>query len=211
MDALDQLKGDLRFVRAAVAKADRHESPATIYFLWAIVGFCGFDLVDFRATWVPLYWSVAGPAGFLASAYLGWRHARLRGQLTTAAGIRSLLHWGGMLGAVFLAVLIPVTGLMAWDGLGPAILLILALGYFQAGVHLDRPFLWIGLLMGVGYLFGMTGKTNWGMSFVLAFSFAAIMTLIIDLDRSGGSGYGFIKVNQKPMIELHQRLIQKVD
>jgi hypothetical protein len=32
-------------------------------------------------------------------------------------------------------------------------LLILALGYFQAGVHLDRPCLWIGLLIGAGYLF----------------------------------------------------------
>jgi hypothetical protein len=66
-------------------------------------------------------------------------------------------------------------------------------------------------MMGVGYLFGMTGNTNWGMSFVLAFSFAAIMTLIIDLDRSGGAGYGYIKVNQQPMIDLHKRLNQKVD
>lgn len=155
MDALDQLKGDLRFVRAAVAKADRHESPATIYFLWAIVGFWGFALVDFRDTWAPLYWSIAGPVGFVASAYLGWRHARRRGQVTDAAGVRSLLHWGGMLGAVFLAVLIPANGFMPWDGLGPAILLILMLGYFQAGIHLDRPFLWIGLLMGAGYLFVM--------------------------------------------------------
>jgi hypothetical protein len=53
MDALEQLKGDLRFVRAAVDRADRHVPPTAIYFLWAVVGFCGFALVDFADRWVP--------------------------------------------------------------------------------------------------------------------------------------------------------------
>lgn len=153
MNALEQLKGDLRFVRAALDKADRHVTPTAIYFLWAILGFCGFALVDFRNSWVPLYWTIAGPAGFLASAYIGWGHARRRGQMTSADGLRHVLHWGGMLTAVVLAVLIPVNGFMRWDGLGPAILLILALSYFQAGVHLDRALLWLtdgwGLLVRV--------------------------------------------------------------
>ncbi|MGH9253098.1 MAG: hypothetical protein ACRD3C_00855 [Vicinamibacterales bacterium] len=155
MDQLEQLQGDLHFVRAAVETADRDGSPAMIYFLWAVVILCGFALVDFRQTWVPWYWSIAGPAGFLASAYVGWRHARRTGQMAASPGSRYLLHWGGMLAAIFLAVLMPMSGLLQWDGLGPAILLILALGYFQAGVHLDRPFLWIGLLMGVGYVLVM--------------------------------------------------------
>jgi hypothetical protein len=153
MDTLEQLKGDLGFVRAVVDKADRQAEPTAIYFLWAIVGFCGFALVDFGNKLVPFYWTIAGPAGFLVSAYIGWRYARLRGQMTASAGLRHVLHWGGMLTAVFLAVLIPANGLMEWDGLGPAILLILALSYFQAGVHLDRALLWIGLLMGGGYVF----------------------------------------------------------
>jgi hypothetical protein len=154
MDQLEQLRGDLHFVRAVVESADVAARPAMIYFMWAVIGLCGFALVDFRQTWVPSYWSIAGPAGFLASAYLGWRHARRTGQVAASAG-RQLLHWGGMLAAIFLAVLMPINGLLQWNGLGPAILLILALGYFQAGVHLDRSLLWIGLLMGAGYLFVM--------------------------------------------------------
>lgn len=156
---LEQLKGDLRSVQAAVARADGGRRPAMIYFLWAIVGFCGFALVDFRNTWVPLYWSIAGPLGFVASAYLGWRHRRWTGQLTASVGSRYLLHWGGMLTAMFLAVLMPISGLLQWEGLGPTLLLILALGYFQAGVHLDPALLWIGLLMGGGYLFVMFVST----------------------------------------------------
>lgn len=155
MDQLEQVKSDLHFVRAVVAGGDRGGRPALIYFLWAIVGLCGFALVDFHQPWVPVYWSIAGPLGFVASAYLGWRHGRRTGQMTASAGTRHLLHWGGMLTAIALAVLMPMSGVLQWDGLGPAILLILALAYFQAGVHLDRALLWIGLLMGAGYLFVM--------------------------------------------------------
>ena len=153
MDQLEHLKSDLHFVRAVVETAGRDRSPAAIYFLWAILGLCGFALVDVRQTWVSSYWSIAGPAGFVASAYLGWRHARRTGQVTASAASRYLLHWGGMLAAIFLAVLMSISGLLRWDGLGPAILLILALGYFHAGVHLDRALLWIGLLMGASYVF----------------------------------------------------------
>jgi len=32
------------------------------------------------------------------------------------------------------------------------ILLVLALGYFSAGLHLDRRLLWVGVLMGAGCL-----------------------------------------------------------
>ena len=148
----DQVKSDLRFVRAIVESTDRRSSPAAIYFLWAVVGLVGFVLVDINETWVSTYWSIAGPAGFLASAILGSRHARRTGQVTTAVGRRSVLHWGGMLAAIFLAVLMPISGLLPRDALGPAILLILALGHFEAGVHLDRTFLWVGLLIGAGYV-----------------------------------------------------------
>jgi len=148
----DQVKSDLRFVRAVVEGTDREGSPAAIYFLWAVVVLIGFSLADFYETWVATYWGIAGPAGFLTSVALGWRHARRSGQISAAAGRRHLLHWGGMLAAIFLAALMPLTGLLPGDAIGPAILLILALGYFEAGVHLDRTFLWVGLLMAGGYV-----------------------------------------------------------
>ena len=61
MNALEQLKGDLRFVRAAVDRADRHVPSTAIYFLWAVVGFCGFALVDFAGRWVPFLLEHRGP------------------------------------------------------------------------------------------------------------------------------------------------------
>jgi hypothetical protein len=64
-------------------------------------------------------------------------------------------------------------------------------------------------MMGVGYLFGMSGKANMGMIVVLSLSFAVVITLINDLDRSGSSGNSFIKISHKPMIDLQTRLHSK--
>ena len=68
-----------------------------LYFFWAAAVLVGFVLVDFRQALVGPYWMVVGPAGFVVSALLGWRHALRTGQVSVADGRRHLLHWGGML------------------------------------------------------------------------------------------------------------------
>ena len=80
MDHLDRLESDLNFVRNVVNGSARSKSPSSLYFLWAVIVAIGFSLVDFRVELVPQYWAVAGPAGFLVSAYLGWSYAQRIGQ-----------------------------------------------------------------------------------------------------------------------------------
>ncbi len=150
MDHLERLEGDLRFVRRALDASTRSASPAALYFLWAVIVLIGFVLVDFQADIVPEYWAVAGPGGFVASAYLGWRHARQTGQASASDGRRHVLHWGGVLVAVALAMLLGRRGAMPPETLHAEILLLLSLGYFTAGLHLDRRLLWVGFLMGAG-------------------------------------------------------------
>ena len=150
MDQLEHLEGDLRFVRGALDASTRGASPSMLYFLWAAIVLIGFALVDFQSVWVPRYWAVAGPAGFFASAYIGWRHARRLGQASASDGRRHVLHWGAVLSAVALAVLLRARGGVPSEQLHAVILLVLALGYVTAGLHLDRPLLWVGLLMGAG-------------------------------------------------------------
>jgi hypothetical protein len=150
MDHLERLHGDLSFVRDAVDASTQSKSPSALYFLWAVIVLIGFGLMDFRPDAVPAYWAVAGPAGFLISAYLGWRHARRVGQASSADGKRHLLHWGGVLVAIALAVFLAVAGAFPTGSLDTVILLVLALGYFTAGLHLERSYLWIGLLIGAG-------------------------------------------------------------
>jgi hypothetical protein len=153
MDRLQQLEQDLRYVRTAVERAEPDRTPRRLCFLWAAVGLVGFALVDLRDDWVPLYWAVAAPIGFAVSAWMGWHHARRRGQASAQQGARHLLHWSALLAAVFLAWLMPVRGELPWAAIGPTTLLLLALGYFQAGVHFDPAFRWIGLVLALGYVF----------------------------------------------------------
>ena len=153
MDHFERLAGDLRFVRGALNASTRPAaSPSTMYFMWAVIVLLGFALIDFRTDLVPRYWAVAGPVGFLASGYLGWRHALRLGQASASDGRRHLLHWGAVLVAVALTVLLHARGAMPSETLHAVILLVLALGYFTAGLHLDRRLLWVGLLMGAGFL-----------------------------------------------------------
>jgi hypothetical protein len=178
MTELERLESDLRFVRGALTASERKHSPAALYFLWAAAVLTGFVLVDVRPDWVGPYWMVTGPAGFLASAWLGWRQARASGQLSAADGRRQLLHWGSMLFAVALALLLPGRGLMPWPSLNPLILLILAFGYFTAGVHGERPLLWLGGAMAAGYVLVILGTpyawTIVGVALAVALAVAGI-------------------------------------
>ena len=152
MTELQQIEGDLRFVRGALTSSERAGSPAAIYFLWAVAALIGFSLVDFRRDLVGPFWTIVGPAGFVVSLYIGWRHAQKVGQVSAAEGRRHALHWGGMLAAVALAGLLPARGVVPWEVMNSVILLILAFGYFSAGVHGDRELMWVGVVMGGGYL-----------------------------------------------------------
>ena len=58
-------------------------------------------------------------------------------------------------------------------------------------------------MVGVGYQFGLAGRTRIAISLVLACSFSLVVTLIADLDRGGK---GILKVSQTPMQELQQKL-----
>lgn len=149
MEQLERIESDLRFVRRAVDGSVQPVSPAALYFLWAVIVLVGFALNDFGADAVPQYWAVAAPAGFIVSAALGWRHARRIGQASVADGRKQMLHWGAVLLVIGLAVLLGGSSIPP-ESLHTVILLLLTLGYVTVGLHLDRAFLWVGLLMGAG-------------------------------------------------------------
>jgi hypothetical protein len=58
-------------------------------------------------------------------------------------------------------------------------------------------------VMSVGYQFGLSGKDSRLVSVLLSLALSMVILLIADLDRSGE---GVLVVNQKPMIELQQKL-----
>ena len=151
MIASQRLKSDIGYVRKAMDRSERTPSPRAIYFLWAAIVLIGFPLADFAPRYVPVFWSIAGPGGGLLSAFLGWRHARRVGQLDRSTGNRHMAHWAAMLAAIFSIVVLGMVGSMNWDYMHQLILLVIGLSYFLAGLHLDPPLLWVGILIWLVY------------------------------------------------------------
>jgi hypothetical protein len=151
MDA-NQLQTDIAYLRDTVARAEHPRAPSSIPLLWAAIVAVGFPLADFAPARVGLFWMIAGPAGFLASCALGWWDARRRGQLSRTEGAKWSAHWGALLAAIFLAVLLLKSGHVTQKGFGALILLLLSLSYFLGGIHLDSRLRWIGLLIAGGYV-----------------------------------------------------------
>ena len=154
-DDLQGMRGvreDLGYVREVVARSEREDTPRAIWYLWAAIGGVGFTLIDFWPESVGLYWLIAAPLGFLTSMWLGWRHGRSIGQESRRAGYAHMLHWGGMGGATLLLVVFAARGHLEGDEIAQAILLVVALGYFLAGVHLARPLLWVGIALAASFL-----------------------------------------------------------
>ncbi len=151
MTDLTHLAEDVRYVKGVVEKSPEGRSPASIYFLWAVLVLVGFGLTDFRPELLGWYWLVAGLGGFILSAILGERAAGASGALSRRWGIRQGLHWSTLLGALALSTLPVIQGQWSWDAYAVHALLVIGVVYFLAGVHLDRPLLGVGAAFLIGY------------------------------------------------------------
>jgi hypothetical protein len=146
-----QAQEDLQFVRRAVARDSGGAFPLSIAVLWSAIAVIGFALVDFAPERSPLFWLVAGPGGFALSLWLGGRSARHAGEVDRAEAWRWAAHWGGLLAAIALATLSVVAGDMNWQGFGATLLLLMAVAYFTAGIHLHRSLLLVAAILAAGY------------------------------------------------------------
>lgn len=145
-------RSDLGYVRDVVQRSERRAMSPRILFLWAAISIAGFAVIDLAPERAGLYGLVAGIAGFVLSSWFGARHARATGQESRDIGRRHMLHWAGM--GVAIALLI--VGAQGWGSTpqasSHAILLLVALSYWLAGVHLVPALKWMGVVAGATYL-----------------------------------------------------------
>lgn len=177
---------DLGFVRDVVGRAERGAEPAAIYYLWALISLVGFALADFSPRQMSLFWAVAGPAGFLVSCWLGWRHGRATGLVSRADGTRYMAHWGGMGVAIVGVLLLAGTDALTEEGIGQVIVLLVALSYWLAGVHLVPVLKWVGLIAFAGFL-AITLVEGFAYTWTAAGALLAI-GLVVAARASGAAG-----------------------
>lgn len=151
MQQADQLKQDLDYVAGAVRRHDRSMGVPSIYFLWAVIVALGWALPDFAPQWAAGYWVVCGIGGGFASMMLGARDSRRNGTMDRELGRRHGLHWL-VTGVAFLICWMPVFRGAPIESAVGNFILVAGLSYALAGVHLERPLLWTGMLMLLAYL-----------------------------------------------------------
>jgi hypothetical protein len=183
MNEHPNLGQDLEYVRDLVEQSHARRIPALIHYFWAVVVLIGFPLLDLQPNAAGLYWIIAGPLGLILTLLLGRRHSRATGQDSRTHWRQYGLHWLGVMAAVFLSLILVLNGTLEMMQGVPLILLILALGYFMAGLYQVRALLWIGLLLALCYLV-VIFIHGWVWTVVgVAFSASLVATALIGVRR----------------------------
>ncbi len=178
-----EVKSDIGYVKDLVTKSENSASPGSIYILWAVILIAGFSLIDFAPRWVGLFWMIAGPLGGMLSGFLGYKAGANKGQMDREMGIKHALHWSGMMVIIILAIILGIKGLIVGVVNSQVILLIVALGWWTAGVHFDRNFLWLGGIMVLGFI-GTLFEINYAWTAMGCLLGAALITIAIRNSRN---------------------------
>ena len=148
---------NLAFVASVLRRRDTNCGVPAIFYLWSVLFLVGWALPDFAPRWTGPFWLVAGIGGGLLSWWLAARDEITRGEVDVELGRRYGFHWL-ICGAAFFGVFLPFMlgghelDAYAAELLGRQFLLVCALAYGLAALHLERGLTLPATIMGVGYL-----------------------------------------------------------
>ncbi len=186
MDKMEQAQDDLRYLRGLTKGVAAVRMPASIPLLWAVVSLFGFPIIDFAPHTARWYWMIGAPVATCLTALIAVRSGRRLGQLEVGKGGRYLAHWAGLLVAVNLAVLSGYWGVTPERATPSIVLLILALGFWTAGVHLERSLRWVSLLMLLGYALVISRRVPYPWTVVGLAIVAGLGAMTLPRARSDG-------------------------
>lgn len=95
------------------------------------------------------YWLWMAPVFGVVSTVAAWSRAQRHGQPIGRIVPTQVLHWLGVVAAVYLIYLLHSTGRMANEAAGSAVLIVLALAAFLAGIYADWRLSVLGVVLGV--------------------------------------------------------------
>jgi len=148
---VEQIEQDPAYVKGAVARRERDPCvPPAVAVLWGTVGLVGLALCDFYPRIVGWFWLVAIPATFALSFLYHWRHVGRSGEMNWRLSRSQIMHWGGLSVAIGVLFLMAYVNRFHGRVIGQLALLLAGLGYYLAGVHLRRIWIWLGLLLVAG-------------------------------------------------------------
>jgi len=186
MDEIEKAQADLSYLRGLTKRVAEARSPASIPLLWAAVTLLGFPIVDFAPHAAGWYWMVAAPVATCLTAVLAVRSRRRLGQLDRATAGRHLAHWVGLVAATSLAALSGRWGATPERATPTIVLLLLILGFWTGGVHMEKPLRWVSVLMLLGYLLMVSRLVPYPWTLLGLAIAAGLVTMALSGTRSDG-------------------------
>jgi len=149
----DQIRDDLSFVRQVVARRDvAPPSFTTAYYIWSVYVLIGYCLLDINVQWANWFFLLAWLPTGAATGIAKYFWVRKNGETNSSMGRKVKLHFmvGGLLAVAAVVGLACCAPEFRGPITGQVIVILFGMIYFLAGVHFDRPFLYLGPAMMVG-------------------------------------------------------------
>jgi len=160
MSEVQQIREDLQFVRNAVARRERTDTRAPlILYLWAAYIVIGYTLMDFRIQYAGLFFGIGGMVGGILSWIIGRSYSRSSGEIDRASAFKATLPFGGgiMIACFFTIMLTMQIETLRGTRGSQVFVVMIGLVYFLWGVHYQRYFIFLGLVVMAG---GGVGRTH---------------------------------------------------
>jgi len=119
----------------------------TMALVMVLLALLGVGLATMNAALARNYWMTLVPIYGVLCSVTAWRRSQQAGAAGGKLVLRQVLHWLAIGAAVLLDFEIRGSGMETQLSSGFNALLLLALGCFLAGVHLDWSFTLVGLLL----------------------------------------------------------------
>jgi hypothetical protein len=149
-----------------------------------VLALLGVGLTSARSTYALTYWVALVPVYGLACVLTAWRRAALSKHSEGRLVIRQVLHWTGIAAALGFDFLIRGSGEETAVAAGLNALLLLALGCYLAGIHFERLFVLVGILLSI--IFVIVTKTTeylWLVFVIGGIAVAALLAVWWLIDR----------------------------
>lgn len=137
--------------------------------LLLILGFLGLIITDIFRDGGWLYWRIITPVYALISLLMSW-YLRKNEKFSFSELWHELLHWFGLILAIYLLSKFVSIGVMGRFEAGLVALSMLALTTFLAGIYIEVTFIFIGLILGF---------FAYGIAFLDQYLYAIILPIVI--------------------------------
>lgn len=148
MEWLDNTLDVLHDKRIIKMRPSHWKARFIVSIILLVLSTAGIFITDLAPNFAWRYWCTMVPIFALLCIWLSWRVSR-SSNLEGAVIWHEVLHWVGMLGAVYIVSILVSNGVISYLIGALFILILLSLTMFLAGVHFDSMFIIIGVLLGL--------------------------------------------------------------